>query len=97
MAATFLLLLTVAMAVSGAAGYLIFGPLTYRHLQDHDAHRAVGASSFAPGFFGWLLSGRYRAAGDPRLDGLATPARVLAWSFLIGALGSAILWPFATN
>ena len=89
----FLLLLTVAMAVSGAAGYLIFGPLTYRHLQDRDTHREVGTSSFAPSFVAWLLRGRYRAAGDARLDGLATPARVLAWSFAIGAAGSAMLWP----
>jgi hypothetical protein len=97
MAAMFGLLLTVAMAVSGFAGYAIFGPLTYRHLQDHDLHSDVGPSSFAPAFVLWLLRGGYRAARDPRLDGLATPARVLAWSFLVGAAGSAILWPIATN
>lgn len=79
----FLLLLATGLGLSGATGYLIFGPLTYRHLQDR--RQTVGSNAFAPSFLGFLLSGRFRALGDRNLNGLATPAQVLLICALAGA------------
>jgi hypothetical protein len=81
----FLLLLATALGLSGATGYLIFGPLAYRHLQDRE--QTVGGHAFAPRFLGFLLSGRFRTLGDRNLNGLATPAQVL----LICAISGAVL------
>lgn len=85
----FLLLLATGIGLSGATGYLIFGPLAYRHLQDRSA--AVGAHAFAPTYLAYVFLGRFRARGDRNLNGLATPAQVLLWCGIIGALGSALL------
>jgi hypothetical protein len=88
----FLLLLVTGIGLSGATGYLIFGPLAYRHLQDRNA--AVGAHAFAPSYLAYVLLGRFRAARDRNLDGLATPAQVLLWCSVIGAVGSLLLLSF---
>jgi len=87
----FLLLLATGAGLSGATGYLIFGPLTYRHLQDR--RQTVGGHAFAPSFLGFVLSGRFRSLGDRNLNGLATPAQVLLICTLVGAALSVLsLW-----
>jgi hypothetical protein len=85
----FLLLLVTGIGLSGATGYLIFGPLAYRHLQDRNA--AVGGHAFAPSYLAYVLLGRFRAARDRNLNGLATPAQLLLWCSVIGAAGSLLL------
>jgi len=85
----FLLLLATGIGLSGATGYLIFGPLAYRHLQDRNA--TVGANAFAPRYLAYVFLGRFRAAGDRNLNGLATPAQVLLWCSAIGVAGSILL------
>lgn len=84
------LLVSIAFLTAGVAGFLIFGPLTYRHLQDRGRAEAVGRSAFDPRFLRWLLAGGYRDGGDRGLLGLATPARVLLIHALAGAAGSVI-------
>lgn len=81
------LLTSLALAVSGLAGYAIFGPLSYRHMQDRQ--RTVGESSFDPVFVRWLLLGRYRFHADTMLGKLAAPARGLMFACLLGATGVA--------
>ena len=89
----FVLLLGLALATAGLTGYLIFGPLTYRHLQDRNA--TVGASFLSPAFVRWLLLQRgYRGTPDRNLSGLATPAFILGWCLMIGAVLTAISLPF---
>lgn len=85
----FLLLLVTGIGLSGATGYLIFGPLAYRHLQDRKA--TVGAHAFSPAYLGFLLQGRFRALQDRNLNGLATPAQVLLWCAISGAAGAVLL------
>lgn len=85
----FLLLLVTGIGMSGATGYLIFGPLAYRHLQDRKA--TVGANAFAPTYLAYIFLGRFRGLGDRNLNGLATPAQVLLWCAAIGAAGSVVL------
>jgi hypothetical protein len=85
----FLLLLATGVGLSGATGYLIFGPLTFRHLRDRNA--TVGANSFSPTFLGWVLRGGFRKLRDANLNGLATPAQVLLWCCLLGVIGSGLL------
>ena len=88
-AAMIVLLTSLAFATAGISGYLIFGPLAARHLRErHPAAASVGGA-FSPGFFGFLLRGRYRALGDPSLSGLATPARLLGYSTIAGLVGVA--------
>jgi hypothetical protein len=87
----FLLLLATGLGLSGVAGYLIFGPLAYRHLQDRS--QTVGANAFAPSYLAYLLKGEFRRHRDRNLNGLATPAQVLLLSAIIGGLGSlTVLW-----
>jgi hypothetical protein len=85
----FLLLLTTGVGLSGITGYLIFGPLAYRHLQDRGA--LIGLHAFSPAFLSFVLRGQFRSRGDRNLNGLATPAQVLLWSCILGTVGSAIL------
>jgi hypothetical protein len=85
MAGLLWLLTMLALAISGLSGYAIFGPLTYRHLQDQQ--RVVGESAFDPAFLGWILTGRYRFHADPLLPKLAVPARGLLLVALAGTLG----------
>jgi hypothetical protein len=85
----FLLLLFVGLATSGLTGYVIFGPLAYRHQLDRDPQRQRTPDFVR--FTGWLMSGAYRALGDKNLNGLAAPAFVLAWSTVIGLVGSGVV------
>jgi hypothetical protein len=84
------LILMTALGVftAGFTGYLIFGPLSFRHLQDREATSAAGAHAFAPMFWGYLLRGDYRVRVDRNLDALATPARIMLWLSLIGGIAS---------
>lgn len=84
----FLLLFTTGVAVTGISGYLIFGPLSY--VQARDRGIRPGLHAFAPGFLRWILSGAFRATGDRSITGLATPAQILAWCFLIGMLATGL-------
>ncbi|GIX34838.1 MAG: hypothetical protein KatS3mg126_0617 [Lysobacteraceae bacterium] len=85
----FLLLLTTGMAVTGVAGYLIFGPLSY--VQARDRGLRIGRHAFSPAFLVWIAGGRFRALGDPAISGLATPARILCWCFLLGIAGTGLI------
>jgi hypothetical protein len=85
----FILLLATGIGLAGATGYLIFGPLAYRHLQDR--RQTVGAHAFSPSYLSYLLRGHYRARNDANLNGLATPARVLLICALVGAAAAAVL------
>lgn len=87
--AMFMLLLAVGVGLSGATGYLIFGPLAYRHLQDRKA--TVGAHAFAPSYIAYLLRGGFRAHGDRNLNGLATPAQVLLYCAIFGGVSAVAL------
>lgn len=78
-------LASMALAVSGLAGYAIFGPLTHRHMRDQQ--RGVGESGFDPVFIRWLLAGRYRFHADRLLPKLAAPARWLMLACLLGVAG----------
>ena len=79
------LLTSLALGISGLAGYAIFGPLSYRHMQDQ--RTAVGDSAFDWVFVRWVLTGRYRYHADPILPKLAMPARWLLAICLLGTLG----------
>lgn len=85
----FLLLLTTGIAVTGVSGYLIFGPLSY--VQARDRGIRLGGHCFTPSFLRWILLGGFRATADRAITGLATPAQILAWSFIVGLVGSSVL------
>jgi hypothetical protein len=91
LAETFLLLLSSGLAASGLFGYLIFGTLAYKHVEERGRDASLGGSSLSPAFFWWILSGRYRTRGDRGLDGLAVAAQWLGWTLVIGLAGSG-LW-----
>lgn len=91
----FLALLSLALAIAGATAFVIFWPLALVHLRDRHpgVHAGLGPFAFLhPGALGWLLSGRYRAAGDPNLSGLATPARLSLMTIIGGLAMAAALW-----
>ncbi len=90
MAETFLLLLSSGFAASGLFGYLIFGTLAYKHVEDRDQSAVPGGSSLSPTFFAWILKGSWRARRDPNLDGLAVAAQWLGWCIVIGLAGTAV-------
>jgi hypothetical protein len=79
------LLSSMALAIAGLSGYAIFGPLSYRHMQDR--RTAVGDSAFDWVFLRWILAGRYRYHADPILPKLAIPARWLLVTCLLGTVG----------
>ncbi|MBD8527539.1 hypothetical protein [Pseudomarimonas arenosa] len=85
----FILLFTTGLAVTGVAGYLIFGPLSY--VQARDRGIRPGTHAFAPGFLRWISFGRFRETRDPAITGLATPAQILIWCALLGAAGTALV------
>lgn len=85
----FLLLFTTGVAVTGMAGYLIFGPLSY--VQARDRGIRLGGHCFTPGFLRWIVVGAFRQTGDRSITGLATPAQILVWCFILGTLGSGVL------
>lgn len=80
----------LGILTAGFTGYLIFGPLSFRHLEDRQAEAGLGGTSFAPAFWAFLLSGRYRALKDRALDPLATPARIMLWTMAVGIVGTAL-------
>jgi hypothetical protein len=86
------LLSSLALAISGLSGYAIFGPLSYRHMQDR--RTAVGDSAFDWVFLRWVLTARYRYHADPILPKLAAPARWLLATCLLGTLG-VLVWLMA--
>jgi hypothetical protein len=86
----FTLLLGTALATSGLTGWLIFGPLSYKHVAERHPNANAGNSALSPRFITWLASGRFRALRDPRLNGLATPAQVLSWCLVIGLVMTGI-------
>lgn len=85
-----LLLSGLAVWTAGLTGYLIFGPLTYRHLQDHDEHVDKGGWFLAPRFIAWVLLRRWATSGDANLRGLAAPAMVLGWCLVVGGIVSIV-------
>ncbi len=90
----FLLLFFTGLGLAGIAGYLIFGPLSYRQASERGLE--IGNHAFSPIFMRWILGGSFRSTRDPAITGLATPAQILGWCTLIGAITSAILlMPYA--
>ncbi len=90
----FLLLFTTGLAVTGVAGYLIFGPLSY--VQARDRGIRPGSHAFAPSFLRWIITGAFRATRDRAITGLATPAQLLVWCAMLGLVGTGlILLPIA--
>ena len=95
----FFALLFLAMAIAGACAFVIFWPLTLVHIRDR--HPAIGSqlgggAFLKPSALLWLLGGRYRAAGDPNLNGLATPARLSLMTILFALGLSGLLWALST-
>lgn len=90
--ATFLILTGAGIAAAGLAGYLIFAPLAWRHLKDRSHNKSPYRTFISPGFFIWILSGRWRQLCDPGLTGLAAPARWLGIAFVLGSLLAGVAW-----
>lgn len=91
----FLALLALALAIAGFTAFVIFWPLMLVHVRDRhpDMLDSYGPMAFAsPAAWGWLLRGRYRAAGDRNLDGLATPARLSLLTIITGLVMSGLLY-----
>lgn len=90
----FLLLFSTGLGITGIAGYLIFGPLSYR--QSCDRGIRVGSHAFSPVFLRWILGGGFRRTRDPAITGLATPAQLLGWCTIVGGvLTAGVLLPYA--
>ena len=91
----FVALLFVAFAIAGATAFVIFWPLALVHVRDRhpDVAAHLGGGAFLkPSALGWLLRGGYYETGDPRLSGLATPARVSLWVIIAGLAGAGLLY-----
>lgn len=90
--AAWMIVLLSALAVwtAGLTGWLIFGPLTYRHLQDRDQQQGKGSWFCSPAFMRWVLTRGWADSSDQNLRGLAAPAMVLGWCMLIGGAVSVI-------
>ena len=91
----FFALLFVAFAIAGATAFVIFWPLALVHVRDRHPQVAeqLGAGAFLkPSALAWLLRGGYYATRDPRLSGLATPARVSLIVILAGLALAGLLW-----
>lgn len=91
----FFALLFVAFAIAGATAFVIFWPLALVHVRDRhpDVAAKLGDGAFLkPGALGWLLRGGYYETGDPRLSGLATPARISLLVILAGLGMAGLLW-----
>lgn len=92
---TFLALVCVAVAISGATAFVFFWPMSLVHLRDRHAERLAGFGDFAfaaPQALGWLLRGRYRELRDPMLNGLCTPAWLALWSIILALLAAGVLY-----
>lgn len=95
---TFLALVGVAIAISGAMAFVFFWPMALVHLRDRHAARLASFGGFAfaaPAALGWLLRGGYRELADPSLDGLCMPARLALWSIIVSLVASSLLALFA--
>ena len=91
----FFALTFVATAIAGASAFVIFWPLTLVHVRDRQPGIAaqLGTGAFLkPAALAWLLRGDYRAARDPSLSGLATPARISLLVIIAGLLLAGMLW-----
>lgn len=84
------LLSALAIWTAGLTGWLIFGPLTYRHLQDRDQQHGKGSWFGSPAFMHWVLTRGWADSRDQSLRGLAAPAMVLGWCMLVGGVVSVI-------
>lgn len=95
----FFALVFLAMAIAGATAFVIFWPLALVHIRDrHPAIKVrLGQGAFLkPSALLWLLAGGYRAARDPGLGGLATPARIALGTILVGLALAGLLWLWAS-
>jgi hypothetical protein len=91
----FFALTFVATAIAGASAFVIFWPLTLVHVRDRQPGIAaqLGTGAFLkPAALAWLLRGEYRAARDPSLSGLATPARISLLVIITGLILAGLLW-----
>jgi hypothetical protein len=91
MAGMFVLLVFIALATAGLTGYVIFAPLTWRHLLDRGWAAQADGSPITPGGLWWLLRGRFAQFNDRGLNGLGRPAQILGWCLVIGLLGCAVV------
>jgi hypothetical protein len=94
----FFALLFVAFAIAGATAFVIFWPLALVHVRDKrpEISAVLGQGAFLkPSALAWLLRGDYRAARDPGLSGLATPARISLIVILSGLAMAGMLWLWA--
>jgi hypothetical protein len=94
----FFALLFVALAIAGATAFVIFWPLALVHVRDRhpDVAAQLGTGAFLkPSALAWLLRGGYYTARDPRLSGLATPARISLIVILSGLAFAGLLWVWA--
>ena len=94
----FFALIGVALAISGALGFLFFWAMAQVHLRDR--HAANDAATPAMGFaspraIAWLLLGGFRKLGDPSLDGLALPAQWSLWAVVLGLIAAGLLTALA--
>ncbi|MFB9068434.1 hypothetical protein [Pseudofulvimonas gallinarii] len=87
-----LLLLGIAFATVGVTGYVIFGPLTCRHLQDRGQAGLMAGSSLSPTGLLWILRGGYGQLGDAGLRALALPARIMLILTLAGVFLLVLRW-----
>lgn len=90
----FFALIGVAIAISGALGFLFFWTMAQVHLHDRhlaSAPAAPGLGFASPRAIAWLLLGGYRRVGDSRLDGLALPAQVCLWATIAGLIAAGVL------
>ncbi len=85
------LLLFVALATAGFCGYVIFAPLTWRHLKDRGQESRMVGGPIAPLSFWWILRGAFAPTEDRSLSALARPAQVLGWCLVLGLLGTAAM------
>jgi len=91
----FFALTFVATAIAGACAFVIFWPLALVHVRDRQPAIAarLGPGAFLkPAALVWLLRGEYRAARDPSLSGLATPARISLLVIFAGLILAGLLW-----
>lgn len=91
---TFIALICLAFAISGAMAFAFFWPMALVHLRDrhHALHASFGDFAFAsPAALNWLLRGQYRGLRDNGLNGLCTPAFLALWCTLGALAASGIL------